>query len=288
MNYLNRAFRIGIILNTIFVITEFVFGYMYDSAGLMSDAGHNLGDVASLLLSMFAYKLSALASNKRYTYGYKKSTILISLLNAVILLIAVGMIITDCVMKLSSSQHVEGDVISIVAGIGVVVNAVTAWLFMKDRKHDLNIKSAFLHMAADTLVSIGVVISGLVIMKTGWYMIDPIIGLVVAIIIIISTWNLLSDSIRLSLDGVPKNIDYEKIAEDIETIPYVVSMHHLHIWALSTTDNALTAHIILKDFNSLEDVKSHIKDKMREDGISHVTLEFEKEGVKCCEQRHVL
>ena len=208
---LNKAFIIGISLNLVFVVAEFLAGFWYNSLGLLSDAGHNLGDVASLVLAMLAFRLAKVQPTSRYTYGYKKSTVLVSLLNAVILLVAVGIIIGESVGKLFHPQPVEGDAIAWVAGIGVVINAVTAWLFMKDKDKDLNVKGAYLHMAADALVSVGVVVSGLVIARTGWYVIDPIIGLLIALIIIYSTWGLLRDSLRLSLDGVPMGTDIGKV-----------------------------------------------------------------------------
>lgn len=200
---LNKAFIIGIALNAGFVIAEFTAGFWYNSLGLMSDAGHNLGDVASLVLAMLAFRLAKVHPSTKYTYGYKKSTVLVSLLNAVILLVAVGLILAESVEKLFHPRPVDGDAVAWVAGVGVVINAVTAWLFMKDKEKDLNVKGAYLHMAADTLVSVGVVVSGIIIMHTGWYIIDPLIGIAIAVIIVVSTWGLLRDSLRLSLDGVP-------------------------------------------------------------------------------------
>ena len=178
---LNKAFIIGIALNISFVIVEFGVGFYYDSLGLLSDAGHNLGDVASLILAMLAFRLEKVHPNSRYTYGYKKSTILVSLLNAVILLVAVGIIIAESIDKLFHPVSVDGSAIAWTAGVGVVINALTAWLFMKDKDKDLNVKGAYLHMAADALVSVGVVVSGIIIMYTGWSIIDPIIGLGIAV-----------------------------------------------------------------------------------------------------------
>lgn len=278
---LNRAFIIGIVLNMAFVLAEAIAGFASNSLGLLSDAGHNLSDVVSLALSMMAYKLSGALATKKFTYGFKKSTILISLLNAIILCVAVIFIIVESVHKFIQPEMTKGNVISIVAAIGVVVNGFTAYLFMRDRKKDLNIKGAFLHMAADALVSVGVVISGIVIYFTGWYVIDAIIGLAVSIIIIISTWELLSDSIRLALDGVPEQVDYEKIVDDFRDVDGVLGMHHLHIWAISTTENALTAHVILRDVNKMEEVKSQLKEKLKTDGIAHATLEFETKNCTC-------
>ncbi|MGH6553781.1 cation diffusion facilitator family transporter [Bacteroides hominis] len=278
---LNKSFIIGITLNILFVLVEFGIGFYYDSLGLLSDAGHNLGDVASLVLAMLAFRLAKVHPNSRYTYGYKKSTVLVSLLNAVILLVAVGIIIAESIDKLLHPVPVEGAAIAWTAGVGVIVNAVTAWLFMKDKEKDLNVKGAYLHMAADTLVSVGVVISGIIIMYTGWTLVDPIIGLVIAVIIVISTWGLLHDSLRLSLDGVPVGIDSEKVGQIILAQSGVESFHHLHIWALSTTETALTAHIVIENLRCMEEVKHAVKHQLEHVGIHHATLEFEYRGA-CC------
>ena len=283
---LNKAFIIGITLNIAFVIVEFGVGFYYNSLGLLSDAGHNLGDVASLVLAMLAFRLQKVHPNSRYTYGYKKSTILVSLLNAVILLVAVGIIIAESVDKLFHPVSVDGSAIAWTAGVGVVINALTAWLFMKDKDKDkdLNVKGAYLHMAADALVSVGVVVSGIIITYTEWSIIDPIIGLGIAVIIIVSTWGLLHDSLRLSLDGVPVGIDAQKIQQLIMEQPGVENCHHLHIWALSTTETALTAHIVIDNITQLEEVKQHIKEALEEAGIHHATLEFEDERTTCCKE----
>ena len=281
---LNKAFVIGIVLNAGFVVAEFIAGFWYNSLGLISDAGHNLGDVFSLVLAMLAFRLAKVSPTLRYTYGYKKSTILVSLLNAVILLVAVGFILGESIDKLFHPRPVDGDAVAWVAGVGVLVNALTAWLFVKDKEKDLNVKGAYLHMAADTLVSVGVVISGIIIMYTGWTIVDPIIGLVIAVIIVISTWGLLHDSLRLSLDGVPVGIDTEKIEQLILSQPGVVGCHHLHIWALSTTETALTVHIVLDEMNHMEEAKHLIRHVLEDAGIHHITLEFECEGATCDEE----
>lgn len=280
---LNKAFIIGISLNMAFVVAEFLAGFWYNSLGLLSDAGHNLSDVASLILAMLAFRLAKVHPTSRYTYGYKKSTVLVSLLNAVILLVAVGVIISESVGKLFHPQPVEGDAIAWVAGIGVVINGITAWLFMKDKDKDLNVKGAYLHMAADALVSVGVVVSGLVIARTGWYVIDPVIGLVIAAIIIYSTWGLLRDSLRLSLDGVPAGVILGEVENTIRKVPGVLDVHHLHIWAISTTETALTAHVCIGDTDRMETIKHEIKHELEHAGVQHATLEFETTGVRCDE-----
>lgn len=278
---LNRAFIIGIALNIAFVLAEFGAGFWYNSLGLLSDAGHNLSDVASLILAMLAFRLAKVNPNTKYTYGYKKSTVLVSLLNAVILLIAVGIIIAESVEKLIHPQPVEGGAIAWVAGIGVFINGFTAWLFIKDKDRDLNVKGAYLHMAADALVSVGVVASGLVIMHTGWYIIDPVIGIVIALVIIYSTWGLLRDSLRLSLDGVPVGTDLSRIEETIRSVEGVEDIHHLHVWAISTTETALTTHVVIRDVSKMQEIKEKIKYALQEEGVQHATLEFEL-PTACC------
>ncbi|MDR2140017.1 MAG: cation diffusion facilitator family transporter [Tannerella sp.] len=278
---LNRAFVIGITANLLFVAAEFAAGLYTRSMGLLSDAGHNLSDVAGLILAMLAFRLARVHSNRRYTYGYRKSTVLVSLFNAVILLVAAGIIIAESIDKFLRPQPLHGGAIAAVAGVGVMVNAFTAWLFMKDRERDLNIKGACLHMAADALVSAGVVVSGLAIVYTGRYFIDPLIGLVVALVIVYSTWSLLRDSIRLSLDGIPRNIDRDAVEALIRTVEGVEDIHHLHIWALSTTETALTAHVVLPDTSRMAAVKSRIKSLLHAHAVSHVTLEFETGETDC-------
>ena len=278
---LNKAFIIGIVLNLAFVVIEFAAGFWFDSLALLSDAGHNLSDVVSLVLALLAFRLAKVKANERYTYGYKKSTILVSLLNAVILLVAVGAIVIESIHKLSNPAVVPGGAIAWVAGVGVLINAFTAFLFMKDKEKDLNVKGAYLHMAADALVSVGVLVAGIVISRTGWYIIDPIIGLIVAVVILISTWNLLHDSLRLTLDGVPTSIDSQKVVEAIRALPGVDDVHHIHIWAISTTENALTAHIVLKQPESMQEVKPLIRHRLEDFGIGHATLEFEVPGEHC-------
>lgn len=278
---LNKAFVIGITLNLIFVAVEFVAGLVLDSVALMSDAGHNLSDVVSLALSMMAFKLAKLRPTDKYTYGRKRSTILVSLVNACILLVAIGLIFYESIEKISNPQPIQGGAIAWVAGVGIVINAFTAWLFMRHRKKDLNVKGAYLHMVADTLVSVGVVISGVIISFTGFYILDPIIGIIIAVVILFSTWGLLRDSIRLSLDGVPMGIDGHKVHEAMEHAdPRVKEVHHLHIWALSTTENALTAHVVVDTMEETESVKHNIRHTLEHMGIGHSTLEFELPGEK--------
>ena len=288
LSSLSNIFIICIVLNIIYVFIEASVGFFENSLGLLSDAGHNLGDVFSLLLALIAFHLAKISNNKRFTYGYKKSTILISLLNAIILLVAVGAIVVESVNKLRNPVAIDGSVISWTAGAGIIVNGLTTLLLMKSQKHDLNVRGAFLHMAADTLVSVGVVISGIIITYTGFYLIDPIISLVIAGIILISTIHLLMESLRLSLDAVPETIRIEEVKESLEAQPHVLNVHHSHIWAISTTDVALTAHIVIDDLSGMEDVKDALKSLLVEKGINHSTLEMESPEAHCRESSMII
>lgn len=272
---ISKVLTWGIVLNLLYVLIEGGVGIYAHSMVLVSDAGHNLSDVFSLLLTLVGIKLALAHANKRFTYGYQKATILISLLNAIILLVAVGVIIVESIRKFTHPEPIDGDLVSWTAGIGIVINGATAWLLMKDQKEDLNVRGAFLHMAADTLVSVGVVIAGIVISFTGWVMIDPIISLVIAVLILISTWNMLKETLKLSIDGVPEGIDIERLKNKIENIPHVRSIHHLHVWALSTTINAMTLHVLIDSHDYEDEVKRQIKNCAEESGITHPTIEFE-------------
>ena len=280
---LNKTFIWGIGLNVGFVVVEFAVGLCYGSMGLLSDAGHNLSDVASLLLAMLAFRLAQARATPKYTYGYKKSTVLISLLNSVILLIAVGVIVAESIGRMLHPEPVVGGAIAWTAGVGVAINGFTAWLFMKDKDRDLNVKGAYLHMAADALVSVGVLVSGLVISWTGWTVVDPIVGLAVAGVIVASVWSLTRDSLRLSLDGVPGGIDIAEIERKMEAVPGVKAVHHIHVWAISTTENALTAHVVLDSLSRTEEVKRALKELLGRSEIPHATLEFESVTERCCD-----
>ena len=216
-----------------------------------------------------------------FTYGYKKATILISLVNAVILLVAVGAILIESIYKLEHPEPVSGEAISWTAGIGILINGLTTWLLMRDRKKDLNIQGAFLHMMMDTLVSVGVVISGILISCTGWNRIDSIISLLIAAVILFSTFGLLKESLFLSIDAVPSSVHLENIQQEIEALPQVKSWHHLHIWGISTTENAATVHIVLNNIAEMESVKPRIKQIFLSAGISHSTIEFESLSCQC-------
>lgn len=267
-----------------FVIIEAGVGFIYNSLGLLSDAGHNLSDVFSLLLALVAFRMAKLHATHHFTYGYKKATILISLANAMILLVAVGAILIESIYKLKHPEPVSGEAISWTAGIGILINGLTTWLLMRDRKKDLNVQGAFLHMMMDTLVSVGVVISGILISFTGWNWIDSIISLLIAAVILFSTFGLLKESLFLSIDAVPSSVHLENIQQEIEALPQVKSWHHLHIWGISTTENAATVHIVLNNIAEMESIKPRIKQIFLSAGISHSTIEFESASCQCHEQ----
>ena len=277
----NGIFILCIALNLLFVAIEAGVGFVYGSVGLLSDAGHNLSDVFSLLIALLAIRMAARKSTEKFTYGYKKSTVLASLLNAVILLVAVGAIIIESISRLNHPQEVSGAAISWTAGIGILINGFTAWLLMRDQDKDLNVKGAFLHMAMDTLVSAGVVVSGIVIYFTGILWIDPAISLVIAAIILVSTFNMLKESLFLSLDAVPEAVDMDAIGKGLKEIDGVTGWHHIHVWAMSTTENAATVHLVLKDISSMEEVKDKARSVFRSAGVEHCTIECEAPGSHC-------
>lgn len=280
---LNAAFIIGIVLNSLYVIVEAVFGLIYGSMGLLSDAGHNLSDVAALVIAMVAFKLMSRKPDDRHTYGYKKFTIQASFINALLLCVAVGAILVEAIEKLIHPEAVDGDAIAWVAAAGVVVNGVTAWLFMKDQGHDMNVKGAFMHMAADTLVSVGVVVSGIIIHFTGWYILDPIIGILIALIVAWSMRGLLVESTRMSIDTVPQSVDMPGLERALEGVDGVCSIHHLHVWPLSTTENALTVHAVIADVSQLDRIISDMKHEAAGHGVGHATIEAETESSRCGE-----
>lgn len=249
--------------------------------GLLSDAGHNLSDVASLIIAMVAFRLMSHRPDSEHTYGYKKFSVQASLINALLLYIAVGAILVESIGKLIHPTVVDGDAIALVAAAGVIVNGITAWLFMKDRRRDLNVKGAFLHMAADTLVSIGVVVSGIIIHYTGWYILDPVIGIVIALIIAWSTKGLLVESTRMSIDAVPASVDIKGLEKALSSVYGVKSFHHLHVWPLSTTENALTVHVVIKDVGRLNQIISAVRHQAERFGITHVTVEAETGDTPC-------
>lgn len=283
----NRAFVIGIALNVAFVGVEVGMGFTTGSLALLTDAGHNLADVASLTIALLALKLAAARPKEQYTYGYKKATILAALANAVILLAAVGGIVYEAVERVLTPVPVEGGVVAAVAGIGIAINAVTALLFFRDKDKDLNVKGAYLHLVADALVSVGVMVAGLAITFTAWYWLDSAISIVVAVVIFAGTWSLLKDTVRLSLDGVPQSISVGEVRKKMLSVPGVIDVHHLHVWGLSTTQAALTCHVVLHSEASLAEVsriKADIRAGVTELGIQHATVEVESSLEQCSDK----
>lgn len=278
-----RAFLIGIALNTGFVAIEAVYGFLANSMALLADAGHNLSDVIGLLVAWGAATLSKRAPTSRYTYGLRSTSILAALANAILLLIAVGAIAWEAFGRFGDPQPVAGKTVMIVAAIGIVINAATAWLFMSGRDGDLNIKGAYLHMAADAAVSLGVVIAAAVILWTGWLWVDPLVSLVIAAVIVWGTWGLLRDSAVLAMHGVPIGVDLASVRQTLVTRPGVTSIHDLHVWAMSTTETALTCHLVMPDgFASdsfLGDTSNILRDRH---AIQHVTLQVERGDGKAC------
>ena len=280
---LNSVFLWAIGLNLGYVVLEAVFGLINGSMGLLSDAGHNLSDVASLLIALIAYKASRKAPTARYSYGYGKATIEASLFNAVILYVAVILIAVEAIERLIHPRAIEGDVVAWVAGAGVIVNGVTAWMLMRHSKGDLNVRGAFMHMAADTAVSVGVVISGIVISFTDWYWLDPVVGILIAVMIAVSSWSLLRESMRMALDAVPENVDSEAIGKAILEVPEVLSFHHLHVWPISTTRTALTVHVVVADANDIDKAITEVRQRVKGLGIGHSTIEAETTAGHCPE-----
>src|SRR5690554_1059521 len=274
-NY-NRAFAIGITLNIIFVIVEASYGVLAGSMALLADAGHNVSDVASLLLAWGASVLAKKAATEKRTYGLRKATVMASLISAVLLLIALGGIAWESIGRVFNPQPVEAMTVILVAGAGVVVNTATALLFFKGQKQDLNIRGAFLHMAADAAVSLGVVIAGLFIMFYGWYWVDPVISLLIVAIILISTWHLLRESLNYAMDAVPENIDLKKIEYYLLSLDQVTGLHDLHVWPLSTNETALTVHLVTDKANLDNSFLYQLQQQLHESfGIAHATIQLE-------------
>lgn len=242
---MTRAFVVGIALNAGFVLVEAVYGVIANSAALLADATHNLGDVLGLALAWGTSALAKRPPTDRHTYGLRRSTLVGALANSCLLLAMVGGLIWEAVGRLRSPTPTQGMIMSAVAAIGVLVNGGTALFFMQARKHDANLRGAFLHLAADAGVSLTVVIAGVMIAKTGWMQLDPVLTLAVSILILMMTWGLLQEALHLSLDGVPSRVDFRDVRTYLETLPGVCEVHDLHIWAMSTTEVALTAHLVM-------------------------------------------
>ena len=275
---------IGIALNLLFVVVEAGAGFMTGSLALLTDAGHNLSDVGSLGLSLLAFRLARYRAGKRLSYGYRKFTVLASLINALVLLLVVGGIGYEAIQRLSMPPRVPGLTVAAVAAAGIVVNGLSAWLFHRDREKDLNVKGAYLHLAADAAVSAGVVAAGLCMYWLGWRWLDPAISFLILGVVLWSTWGLLKESALLALDAAPAAIEMEEIREVALKIKGVKGIHHIHVWAMSTTENALTAHLVLEDGMSgdqTHSVKKQFRHELEHLNIIHATLETEGELEEC-------
>ena len=281
---MNTAFVVGIVLNFAFVIIEVVSGLLNQSLSLLSDAGHNLADVGALGLSLFAFKMLKIKSNDQFTYGYRKTSILVALLNAVVLLISIGIIVYVAIQRLFNTQEISGINVSVIAGIGIIINFISARMFFKNKEDDLNVKSAYLHLMSDAVVSLGIVIGGILMFYLKWFWLDPAISIVIAIVILISTWQLLKESLRLSLDAVPENISIADIKTTALKLNGVKNFHHIHVWAMSTAENALTAHLVLESGVTIEqekEIKDNLKHNLQHKNIHHITLETERGDGHC-------
>ena len=274
----NRAFAIGISLNLAFVLVEAVYGIIGNSLALVADAGHNFSDVMTLLLAWGALAIAKRAATARHTFGFKKATIVASLVSAILLYTAIGAIIWESVARLRVPVPTHGMTIIVVAAIGVVINTATALLFISGRKHDLNIKGAFLHMATDAAVSAGVVAAGFAIAATGWQWLDPLVSLAIAIVVLIAGWSLLKESFHLIMAGVPTQIEPEEVLDFLSGLPGVQCVHDLHIWAGSTTENMLTAHLVMPDGTSDAFLHATAKKLRHKFQIHHTTLQIEQGG----------
>ena len=272
-----RAFAIGIALNTAFVVVEATFGYISGSMALVADAGHNLSDVLGLLIAWGAAAAAKRPPSPRFTYGLKSSTILAALANAALLMIAIGAILFETIDRLLDPVAPEGWTMIWVAGIGIVINTATALMFVRGRKNDLNIRGAFLHMAADALVSVGVVVAGAAILLTGAVWIDPVTSLLILAVIAWGTWGLARDSLKLGLLGVPEGVDEAAVRATLEGEPGVTEVHDLHIWPMSTTETALTAHLVMPDGHPGDEFLKRIAHMLEHDhNIGHATLQIEQ------------
>lgn len=272
-----RAFVIAIALNAAFVVIEFACGLIANSTALLADAGHNLSDVLGLLLALGAAILARKAPSGRYTYGLRSTSILAALANATFLLVACGAIAWEAMQRFSQPPVVAGLTVTIVAGIGIVINGLSAWLFVKGSKGDLNIRGAYLHMAADAAVSLGVVVAGVAMMFTGWYWLDPVISLVIVAVIVIGTWSLLRESVQLALSAVPAHIDVSAVETYLRQCPGITDIHDLHIWGMSTTESALTVHLVMPEGYPgdafMDDIMCTLQERFF---IQHSTLQLEQ------------
>ncbi len=274
-NY-NHAFAIGVMLNLLFVAVEITAGFFADSLALIADAGHNMSDVVSLLLAWGASVLATKAATEKRTYGFRKATVMASLASSILLLVALGSIVWEAIGRFVHPEPVEGFTVIVVAAIGVAVNGITALLFVKGQAHDLNVHGAFLHMAADAGVSLGVVVAGFLMLLKGWLWVDPMVTLVIVAVIFVGTWNLLRDSVNYAMDAVPKNMDIASIKQYLMHLDKVSCIHDLHVWPMSTSEVALTVHIVVDDTQVdnkfLSEIQEHLHDHF---DIEHATIQIE-------------
>ena len=278
-----RAFAIGIGLNTAFVIAEVVYGIFGNSVALLADAGHNLSDVLGLIVAWVASVLVRRAPTVRFTYGLRGSSILAALFNAMFLLVAVGAISWEAIQRFAHPEPVVGATVIIVAALGIVVNGATAWLFAAGSKGDLNLRGAFLHMAADAVVSAGVVVAGVIILMTGWLWLDPVVSLLINVVIVWGTWSLLRASLSMSLAAVPPHIDPVEVRRFLANEPGVLGVHDLHIWSMSTTETALTCHLVMANGHPGDAFIHHLADELDEHfQIGHPTIQLETDPASSC------
>lgn len=280
-NDINTSFIIGISLNAIYVCIELLYGWKINSTALLSDAVHNIGDISGLLLAFLAFRLLKVKANNTFTYGLKKGSVLASFINSILLAFAIGAIAWEGIQHIIHPVKTSGNTIMIVAAIGIVINFGSALLFGKKKEKDLNIKAAYWHLMADALVSLGVVVAGIIIKFTQWYIVDGIVALLVALVILISTWSLFKDSIIGILDGVPSSINSNEIIEHLLKIDGVNEVHHVHIWSISTNENSLTCHVKVNNLDKIPIIKEKIKKELEEHNISHSTIEFETDNELC-------
>jgi len=283
----DRAFAVGIALNVLFVLVEAFYGWLAGSLALLSDAGHNLSDVLGLLMAWGGFYLARLRPSRKHTYGLGRATIMAAIFNALVLLVAVGGIVWEAIARFSNPVPIEGGIVMLVAAIGVIINGITAWLFMSGSKGDLNLRGAFLHMAADALVSLGVVAAAALFIWTGWTWLDPAISLVIALVILFGTWDLLRHALHLSLDGVPASIELGEVSDYLTTLPGVKAIHDLHVWAMSTSETALTVHLIMPDGQPDDDFLCRVAKALHDEfAIDHTTIQVETGEHQCVLSGH--
>lgn len=285
-NDFGRAFAVGIALNGGLVILQLVYGLLSHSLALVADAGHNLSDVLGLVLAWGASRLARRRPTERHTYGWRSSSILAALLNALLLFVGVGAVGWEAVRSFGAAHTVTPGPMMWVAAVAIVVNLGSAVPFLRGRKRDLNIRAAVMHLLSDAAVSVGVLIAGVVILKTGWMWVDPLVSLVISVVILVGTWGVLKDAAHLALGAVPETVQLKEVREYLGSLPGVDDVHDLHVWALSTTESALTAHLVLKgasEFPGDEFIAAASKDLHDRYDIQHATLQLERGGlVDCC------